>query len=298
MMPLDLAILSAGSYCDTVSGEAPTVLKDLVKESTGVSVRRVSRFVQLALIGAGRCARDQELSEHTGIYFSSCRGDIDVTAELLNDMIRRQEMPKPLTFVNSVSNAACFHVASVLGLKGRSNFITNRFDPLAAAIKSAQVDLALGEVDMALVGSVDVSSWPLSHHRQRVEVGPDQPVAEASHWFLLVRSADCCKPAVRIRPQQNFCDWTELKQWLESRSFVDGTVLAPGQHLQEATAAEICKASGITQQWSYRDQLPHYDSQLGVAVDAFIASSLPVVLHVNSDPSGRFSTLLLEREQI
>lgn len=293
-MTMDLHILAAGSYCEIVSGEAAPSLKELVKESTGVAVRRVSRFVQLALIGAGRCGRGIQLPADCAIYFSSCRGDIDVTAELLDDMIRRNEMPGPLTFVNSVSNAACFHVASVLGLSGRSNFVTNRFDPLAAALKSAWVDIVRDEVGMALVGSVDASSWPLAHHRQRVQASPDQSVAEASHWFLVARAAqDTQSSLARIVAVENFCEWSDLKSWLESRPFGSDLVLAPGQHLSESAARAVEDAAGITRRWAYRESLPHYDSQLGAAIELFIESGRPEMLHVNSDPSGRFSVLLL-----
>ncbi len=34
--------------------------------------------------------------------------------------------PKPLSFVNTVSNAACYYVARALKLQSRSNFVCNR----------------------------------------------------------------------------------------------------------------------------------------------------------------------------
>lgn len=295
MKSLDLHIIASGSYCDVIGQEGAPDLKSLVRESTGVAVRRVTRFVQLALIGAGRCAQTVELPTGTAVYFSSCRGDIDVTVELLNDVIRQREMPGPLTFVNSVSNAACFHVASVLGLKGRSNFITNRFDPLAAALKSAWVDLVRGEVEMALVGSVDVSSNPLEHHRRRVALEDNQPAGEASHWLLVTPSPGQRQSLARIIALEKFCDWAEFGSWLEARQFCDGTLLAPGQHLSAATAWAILEKGGLKGEFTYRESLPYYDSQIGAAIEHFIASTLPALLHVNSDPSGRFSVVLIER---
>ena len=46
-----MRIVATGSYCREVSGELPP-LKTLTREATGASVRRIGRFVQLALIGA------------------------------------------------------------------------------------------------------------------------------------------------------------------------------------------------------------------------------------------------------
>ncbi|MDZ7788067.1 MAG: hypothetical protein U5K73_08125 [Halofilum sp. (in: g-proteobacteria)] len=49
-------IRGTGDYREPVEGDTPPRLKTLVQESLGVPVRRIGRFIQLALIGAGRCA--------------------------------------------------------------------------------------------------------------------------------------------------------------------------------------------------------------------------------------------------
>ena len=46
-------IRGLGGYCEPVGGAAPE-LGPLVKETLGAQVRRIGRFVQLALIGAAR----------------------------------------------------------------------------------------------------------------------------------------------------------------------------------------------------------------------------------------------------
>ena len=42
-------------------------LKDLVVEAVGQPIRRISRFMQLAIIGAGRCARGKGLPSDTAV---------------------------------------------------------------------------------------------------------------------------------------------------------------------------------------------------------------------------------------
>ena len=77
-----VSIVSAASYVDRAAGALPS-LKALAEEDTGHSVRRISRFVQLALVGAGRCVGGRTLPAATATYFTSARGDLDVTLDAL-----------------------------------------------------------------------------------------------------------------------------------------------------------------------------------------------------------------------
>jgi hypothetical protein len=292
-----LKILAAESYSQAVDeGWSLPDLKELVRESTTANVRRVTRFVQLALIGAGRCSRGWHLGADTAVYLSSCRGDTEVTAGLLDDLIRREELPSPVTFVNSVSNAACFHVASALGLHGRSNFITNRFDPIAAALKSAWVDFRVSEISTALVGSVDACSLPLAQHRHRVQVDGTVPIGEGSHWLLLAGAADPRPALATLVAVRNFASRERLWGWLDAQGPWTGSLLAPGQHLSSADAEQLASRSGIAGRFHYRDSLHHYDSHTGAAIEAFIKERREAaMLHINSDPAGRYSVIHVMR---
>lgn len=296
---MKLKVLAVDGYCKPVSGAEARLpdLKRLVNESSKVPVRRVTRFVQLALIGAGRCCRGIDVSPDTAVYVSSCRGDTEVTAGLLRDLIGRNEPPSPVTFVNSVSNAACFHVARALALHGRSNFVTNRYDPITAALKTAYVDIARGETRTALVGSVDACSTPLAEHRQRTQVAEGVVIGEGSHWLLVAGESDPRPALASISSIVNLSSWEKMREWLEAGHFDGNTVLAPGQHLSEAETSELCELTGITQLFLYRKTLPHYDSQTGAGIEAFIrhGEEARSMLHVNTDPSGRYSLLRVER---
>lgn len=296
---MKLKVLALGGYCEPVNQTQSALpdLKRLVSESVGMPVRRVTRFVQLALIGAGRCCKQVEVLPDTAVYFSSCRGDTEVTATLVRDLIGRQELPSPLTFVNSVSNAACFHVAKALALDDRSNFVTNRFDPIVAALKTAYLDILRGETRTALVGSVDACALPLSEHRERTQVDGETMLGEGSHWLLVAAESDPRPALASISAIRNFSSWETLRRWLEESRLGVDTVLAPGQHLGQPDCERILAWSGITHVFSYRKNLPHYDSQTGKGIENFVRDGeASRMLHVNSDPSGRYSVLLLERQ--
>ncbi|TNF35838.1 MAG: hypothetical protein EP312_02765, partial [Gammaproteobacteria bacterium] len=146
----------AHSHLHHAVADEPPALKELVKEATGAHVRRIGRFIQLALIGAGRCTQQHALPADTAVYLSSGRGDLEITLEVLKDMVEHGMPPKPLSFINTVSNSACFYIARTFGLHGRSQFVTRRHAPLESALQLAQLDLNQHTVNTALVGTVDI----------------------------------------------------------------------------------------------------------------------------------------------
>ena len=72
-------IRGGGDYYFTVS-DTPPELGPLVKETLGAQVRRIGRFVQLALIGAARSFNGATPRSNTSVYLSSGRGDMEMTS--------------------------------------------------------------------------------------------------------------------------------------------------------------------------------------------------------------------------
>ena len=148
-----MKILATGSYCESVDGDLPQ-LKALVEAATGSTVRRIGRFIQLALIGAGRCIKPGAAQANTGVYLASGRGDLEITLTVLRDIFERHEAPMPLSFINTVSNSACYYLARTLRISGPSAFATSRYSPFESALRLAGLDFARG-LTAALVGAVD-----------------------------------------------------------------------------------------------------------------------------------------------
>lgn len=288
-------IIATGSYCREASGELPP-LKSLAREATGVSARRIGRFVQLALVGAGRCVNGLTLPTDTATYFTSGRGDLESTLTVLVPMCERGWPPAPFGFVNTVGNSACFHVAQVFGVRGRSQFVTSRYGPLEAALRLAALDMAHGGVRTALLGSADICTAPLAAHRARIGVAADTLVGEASHWFLLAADEHFGAPLGIVRSVRSFSDDATLRQHLK-RLHVDpdGTALAGGQHLRPDRLEHFREAAGIGELFAYRHGLPWYDSQTGYGVHRFLTTEVArTLVHIDGDPSGRTTLLVID----
>lgn len=320
---VQLHIIAAESYVNEIShsqenNETPLVdLKKIVKESSGKAIRRITRFVQLAVIGANRCCKGIELDSNASVYFSSCRGDTGVTVDLLNGLVRDQQPPAPLSFVNSVSNAACFQVAKSVGALGASNFITNRFDPIFSALQLSWSDFAMGTRTQALIGSVDCCSEPLNNHRRRIHVDTqadaDIELAEASNWLLVssepmnngsTNSSGNTNTLGTIEALEYFSNIESCLAWLNDENVLnrlpEDTVLGVGQHLNDDQVKALLTATGIKECFHYVTRSRYYDSPTGEGIVRFLSdleakSTASTMLHVNTDPSGRMTVLLVTK---
>lgn len=274
-------------YAAVETDDALADLKPLVKEATGQPVRRVGRFIQLALIGAGRCLGGRTAPDDTAVYFTSGRGDMEVTVEVMEALFRDGEAPKPLHFINTVSNAACFYISKHFGLHGRSTFLCNRYFSFETALQLALFDLSSGVVKHALVGSVDIVTPPLPIQRRRLHLSSDTPVAEACHWLLL--SADPTGARGAIAASSVFGDRAAA---LEFARKADAPFGAVGQFGENEA---FLRDAGVSEIFDYRAGSAHYDSQSGAAISSFLDAGSGALLHVNADPDGRHGVMLVRK---
>jgi hypothetical protein len=269
-------------------------LKDSLVDAIGQPIRRISRFIQLALIGAGRCARAAAaMPSNTAVYFASSRGDLEITVDVLNTVFREGHSPKPLSFVNTVSNSAAFYIAKCLKLDARSSFACSRYFAFENALQLAMLDMQMGITSSALIGSVDSIVLPLAAHRERLELESSAAVAEGSHWFWFTRDAGASQGA-RVMDVFSARDRDQLIEWLSGIK-TSKVAFAAGQYLPEADAQDLRTAAGFERSLSYLSA-GHYPSQSATMISALTnASDLQSVVHVNRDSLGRYMGVLLSK---
>lgn len=111
--------------------------------------RRIERLILQALLGAAPLK--PYVKRDCGLYLAAsypCRPNMQA---LLETICVAQRQPKPFEFVNSVSNAAGFHVAQRLGLEGPNLFIGAGPDVWSNLLELAAVDLHDGQIEQALL---------------------------------------------------------------------------------------------------------------------------------------------------
>src|SRR5690606_2574514 len=88
-------------------------------------------------------------------YLASRHPARSTMGALLDAVCVHQRQPKPFEFVNSVSNAAGFHVAAQLGLHGPNLFIGAGADVWRQLQALAALDLQDGLIEQALLLVID-----------------------------------------------------------------------------------------------------------------------------------------------
>ena len=185
-----ICVTAVGHYLHPMrEGEPLPSLAAALKDVCRESYRRIDRFIELALLGSGRCAQGRRLAPDCGLYLGSGLGPMADNIACQEQLIRDHELPMPFDFINTLGNSAGYYVAKDLGLSGQNLFISRRGASFQAVLQAALVDLECGAVDQALLGVVEEATKPFAEHRRRQGLAADTLVAEGSHWLLLERDA-------------------------------------------------------------------------------------------------------------
>ena len=213
---LRLDVIALGNYRHTFASDATTEdlpdLKEQLKQLCSQRYRRIDRFIQLCLVGAGRCkkqlSQNTQLPADTGLYLASGLAAMSNTVKVQEHIFQHQLPPKPAHFINTLSNSAGFYVAKDLGLTGKNIFVSRASASFEAALQLVSQDLCISEIKLALVGAVDECLMPVNEHKSRLRLENSQTLAEGSHWLLLKRQADGCRREPDDRSQEAVSDTT------------------------------------------------------------------------------------------
>ena len=135
-----------------ISGCASTTDKQLkiaLQQWLARPPRRVDRFILQSLLAA--TALQQHVRADCGLYVASTYPARTTMASLLNNVCAEQRQPKPFEFVNSVSNAAGFHIAQQLKLNGPNLFISANAQVWQQLSMLAVCDMQASSITQALL---------------------------------------------------------------------------------------------------------------------------------------------------
>ena len=289
-----IRILATGSHACGVSDE-PLSLKGLLEDAGVTDARRTSRFAQLALLGAARCVSGRTLPPSTAIYLTSGRGDLQTTLEILVEICRDGHQPAPYAFINSVGNSACFHIAKTFGLSGPSQLVTRLVSPLAAAAQLARLDMTEGCVSTALVGTVDMCTFPLEEHRERVGMPSGATAGEGSHWLLLDAGNGADGVGV-LKGVASFTTDDDLRRHLAAAAVVPAqSILAIGPHAPGDGRARLYRVAGIERLLDPDQDRPWHDSRAGDDIHRFLsAPPARALVHIDADADGCGMLIVVE----
>ena len=111
--------------------------------------RRIDRLILQCLLAAAPLK--SQVRNNCGLYLASAHPARATMGALLEAVCVQHKQPKPFEFVNSVSNAAGFHIAQQLGIDGPNLFIGAGEQVWAQLQALANLDLQDGLIEQALL---------------------------------------------------------------------------------------------------------------------------------------------------
>jgi hypothetical protein len=299
-----LLIYAASNFYHAVDSQSPEQplpqLKPILQQVCGKKIRRIDRFTQLALIGAFPCRPPQGLPTSTGVYMSSSYGAVNNTSKVLSEIYQQGQLPKPLNFINTVSNTACFYLSEQLALSASNQFVTSESFTLEAGLNIASIDLELGNITAALVGQVCEVDSNLDIHRQRLQLPPSMGLAEGSHWLLVAHQLAGQQALAEITLLKAPLSESELNSQLSALSVPAGlaTEVSFADAIDAVQRACIVTAAGATEvQYAPVDLRHEYHTALQVQGFLAAGNSAERFICIDKNKRGYYSMIVIEKRR-
>ena len=162
------------------NGVDDKTLRQQLKEQ-GLDARRLSRFTQLALLGA--IPLNPYIDENTGIYLGSLFNSPSKFDKMFHQLME-QNLPSPLDFMANINNEATFQLTQTLQTSANSVFLAINHQTIWQPLKLALLDLENDEISSALIGwTLEKSKhseqtegavfWLISKNKEDAEIGFD-----------------------------------------------------------------------------------------------------------------------------
>jgi len=228
-------------------------------------IRRTDRFIQLSLLGAYEAIGDNTLEKNTALYMASGQGNLAVFKRLRDQRYINKQPPKPVDFINSLSNTAGFYVAQFFDLYGKNLNVSRQGLVVENTLLLAQVNLELGKEKQILLGGVDELQEPVSFTKRTLGVSDETLLGEGSNWMLLTAQEEGSLASIDVVKSQ--MDITGVKEYLQGVS--SACKIAFGQRCSKEMLDEIL-GGDVTERALYQVPCGFYETGALYILNMFI----------------------------
>ncbi|GLR75083.1 hypothetical protein GCM10007855_19570 [Aliivibrio sifiae] len=148
-------------------------------------VRRTDRFIQLGLLGTASIKEQKTLDKNTALFMISGQGNLSVFNRLCQQRYLEEVPPKPVDFINSLSNTAGFYIAKFLDLESKNLNLAQQGFVIENALLLANANLSSKREDRILLGGVDERVDVNNNPHGYLDLPTETALGEGSNWMLL-----------------------------------------------------------------------------------------------------------------
>ncbi len=252
-------------------------VKAVLKEATGQPFRRSDRFIQMALLGAYRAVGGKRLANDTALYMASGQGNLAVFNRLRDQQYVLKQPPKPVDFINSLSNTAGFYVAQFLGLYGKNLNLTHHGFVAYMTLLLAQNDLNVGAQKQVFVGGVDELLEPVSFTKKFLGICDEKELGEGSNWMLLNTVPEGSLGSVDVL--DTVYSFSELKKFLGT--IEQTTKLAFGLRFNDSAIEELLRENQLGR-FDYEESCGFYETAAFYTIIRFLSEAVGEMLFIEN----------------
>lgn len=285
-----LYIHSASAFIGEANADA-NLLKEELRRYARENFRRVNRFILLALLGARMCIHEQTLAADTAVYLTTEHGNLGETAIVLDEIYAAHSLPKPFSFINTMSNTAAFYLAQNLGTRGRNITVSSQRLSFERGLDLLAADFAAGAERSALIGGVDAASLSGADGGDRDDRG--WRMVDGSGWFYVrPEQKGACG---EFRENRSFRDGPTCLKWIRERGQSPADMVAFGASIGDDEAACWREALGPAAGFDYLGDYGYCGSAAACGIGMFVKNFRgKTLLHINRDLRGNYALLGVE----
>jgi len=229
------------------------------------TIRRTDRFIQLSLLGAYRAVDHLTLAKDTGLYMASGQGNLAVFKRLRDQRYIQKQPPKPVDFINSLSNTSGFYVAQYLKIEGKNLNVSRLGFVIETLLLLAQTDLESDRERQLLLGGVDELQTPVAFTRKTLGLCDDRALGEGSGWLLLSKERTGALASIEVEKREMDADALALYLKGIDRSC---SILCGQRMVSECALVEACCPHHDV----IKNEAGFYETALLGAIHAFLQS--------------------------
>ena len=109
--------ITAAVRFDTDAGTGGKILKQILKQQSGIDTRRLSRLSLIAALGAGQLKEQSEIRPDCAVFLGTPFSSPSVF-EKMADNVLNHHAAMPFDFIANLHNSPVFHAAQALGTHG------------------------------------------------------------------------------------------------------------------------------------------------------------------------------------
>ncbi len=291
---LDLDLFDP-SRAPLTADASPISLRALAKQLNTQTPRLVTRYVELAVLGAQQIKRP--LAPSTRLYVATGMGEIVTVDALYHQIVPPQsEMIMPAKFASSGNNMAAFFVARQMGFMARNMTLSQEELSFEQTLRIVVDDLGADAMRSALVGAIDEAATPRAFYLSHFPFAREHCIGEGSAWVVLESQAS---GAIGELLDATVCplnaDQHDCINAIRSIVPDEPIIVMPGFRLTAAEIEALKQCIGAATHLAYLQYTGYYPTAVGLAMVGTFRKKWPsttTFVHWNRDEFGRMGRLI------